>query len=67
MADTQDKPQHTTGETPLAPEIEEHPSGMRYVLTRIPTLVPPMRPAPNPFSALALLNRQQWLFFSVCV
>lgn len=37
----------------------------RYALTRLPTLVPPMNPAPNPLKALSLLNREQWLFFSV--
>jgi SHS family lactate transporter-like MFS transporter len=45
---------------------ETHPLGWgKYLLTRIPTLVPPMNPAPNPFKALTLLNRQQWLFFLV--
>ncbi|BAE55486.1 major facilitator superfamily domain-containing protein [Aspergillus flavus] len=43
----------------------EHMSIGRYLWTRLPTLVPPMNPAPNPFKALALLNRQQWLFFTV--
>jgi SHS family lactate transporter-like MFS transporter len=28
-------------------------------------LKPPMNPAPNPFKALTLLNKQQWLFFLV--
>jgi len=37
----------------------------RYIATRIPTLKPPMHKAPNPFKALALLNRQQWAFFFV--
>lgn len=37
----------------------------RYAITRLPSLVPPMNPAPNPFKALALLNTQQWLFFWV--
>lgn len=49
------------------PDFEEHMSIGRYIMTRIPTLVPPMRPAPNPFKALTLLNRQQWLFFAVCI
>lgn len=49
------------------PDVEEHMSVGRYILTRIPTLVPPMNPAPNPFKALTLLNRQQWLFFLVCI
>lgn len=47
------------------PDVEEHMSIGRYILTRIPTLVPPMNPAPNPFKALALLNFQQWMFFLV--
>ncbi|KAL4967623.1 sugar transporter family protein [Aspergillus stella-maris] len=38
---------------------------MQYLKTRVPTLKPPMRKAPNPVKALTLLNRQQWLFFSV--
>lgn len=38
---------------------------LHYSVTRIPTLIPPMNPAPNPFKALALLNKQQWLFFGV--
>ncbi|KAL2218556.1 sugar transporter family protein [Thermoascus aurantiacus ATCC 26904] len=37
----------------------------RYLITRVPTLVPPMNKAPNPFKTLTLLNRQQWLFFLV--
>ena len=38
----------------------------RYLLSRIPTLVPPMNKAPNPIKTLLLLNTQQWLFFAVC-
>ena len=38
---------------------------IEYSITRLPTLIPPMNPAPNPFKALALLNKQQWLFFGV--
>ena len=37
----------------------------RYLATRISTLKPPMRKAPNPFKTLALLNLQQWMFFLV--
>ena len=37
-----------------------------FLLSRIPTLVPPMNKAPNPIKMLSLLNKQQWLFFSVC-
>lgn len=44
---------------------EEHMSVGRYLATRITTLKPPMRPIPNPFKTLALLNTQQWLFFLV--
>ncbi|KKK26653.1 carboxylic acid transporter [Aspergillus rambellii] len=40
-------------------------SWRKYLVTRLPTLKPPMNEAPNPFKALALLNRQQWLFFAV--
>lgn len=65
MADIQEKPQQTNGEAISSPVIEEHMSARQYVMTRIPTLVPPMRPAPNPFKALAMLNTQQWLFFLV--
>lgn len=37
----------------------------RFVLTRIPTLMPPMNDVPNPIKTLGLLNTQQWLFFLV--
>ncbi|QKX59782.1 uncharacterized protein TRUGW13939_06924 [Talaromyces rugulosus] len=37
----------------------------RYLATRVTTLVPPMNKAPNPFKALMLLNKQQWLFFFI--
>ncbi|KAI9807432.1 MAG: hypothetical protein M1833_000177 [Piccolia ochrophora] len=37
----------------------------QYLATRIPSLKPPMDKVPNPFKTLALLNRQQWLFFLV--
>jgi len=43
----------------------EHMSVGRYTATRLPTLKPPLRPIPNPFKTLALLNLQQWLFFLV--
>jgi SHS family lactate transporter-like MFS transporter len=49
-----------------SPDVEEHMSIGRYIATRIPSLVPPMNPAPNPFKALMLLNRTQWLNFTVC-
>ena len=37
----------------------------RYAATRLTTLKPPMAKAPNPFTLLAMLNRQQWMFFLV--
>lgn len=40
---------------------------LRYAFTRVPTLIPPMNPAPSPFKALTLLSKQQWLFFGVCL
>lgn len=64
MADTHEKQEHA----PVVagdPDVEEDMSVGRYILTRLPTLVPPMNPAPNPFKALTLLNLQQWLFFLV--
>lgn len=52
------------------PTQEEPPLSMRrvasYLYTRIPTLMPPMNPAPNPIKAVLLLNTEQWLFFLVC-
>lgn len=36
-----------------------------YLKTRFTSLKPPMTPLPNPFSLLAMLNTQQWLFFGV--
>ncbi|KAF7121736.1 hypothetical protein CNMCM5793_009288 [Aspergillus hiratsukae] len=58
------KPQH---EAPVS-AVEEHGHRMsigQYLVTRVSTLKPPMNHAPNPFKALTLLNRQQWLFFLV--
>lgn len=51
-----------------AADEDEQPtmSPIKYMTTRLTTLVPPMNPAPNPFKALMLLNRKQWLFFGVC-
>lgn len=37
----------------------------RYAATRFTTLKPPMAKAPNPFTLLRMLNKQQWLFFLV--
>ncbi len=47
------------------PHSYEHMSVGRYLATRLPTLKPPMRRAPNPFKLLAMLNFQQWMFFLV--
>lgn len=60
MAD--EVPQHVAS----SPDVEEHMSIGRYIATRFTSLVPPMNPAPNPFKALTLLNRTQWLNFTVC-
>lgn len=49
---------------PNASGVQEMSPG-RYIATRFPTLKPPMKKAPNPFSALALLSRKDWLFFAV--
>lgn len=38
---------------------------MEYITSRISTLKPPMEKVENPFTLLAMLNTQQWLFFSV--
>jgi SHS family lactate transporter-like MFS transporter len=46
-------------------QTEESMGTREYLATRFSTLKPPMHRAPNPFKALALLNRQQWLFFLV--
>lgn len=64
MAESQnEKPQSET----TIPLQEEQRMGLgRYLLTRIPTLKPPMNRAPNPIKSLMLLNREQWLFFLVC-
>lgn len=64
MADTHEKHQHAPV-VAADPNVEEDMSIGRYILTRLPTLVPPMNPAPNPLKALTLLNLQQWLFFLV--
>ncbi|CRG89039.1 Carboxylic acid transporter protein homolog [Talaromyces islandicus] len=45
--------------------FEEKMTVGRYLATRVTTLVPPMNKAPNPFKALMLLNKQQWLFFFI--
>ena len=40
-------------------------SPSEYASTRVATLKPRMDKAPNPFTLLAMLNTQQWLFFFV--
>ena len=47
------------------PPPHENMSIGRYIATRLPTLKPPMRKAPNPFKLITLLNLQQWMFFLV--
>lgn len=48
-----------------APASYEGQSAGRYLATRISSLKPPLHKIPNPFKALGLLNKQQWLFFLV--
>jgi len=37
----------------------------QYIVTRVPTLMPPMTKVANPFKLLGFINRQQWLLFLV--
>jgi hypothetical protein len=46
-------------------ETDQHMSAGRYLATRLTTLKPPMEKVANPFTLLAMLNLQQWLFFLV--
>lgn len=46
-------------------EDPEEMSLGRYCATRVSSLKPAMRPIANPFTTLAMLNLQQWLFFLV--
>lgn len=46
-------------------EEREKMGAGRYIATRIPTLKPTRDRVQNPFKLMALLNTQQWLFFSV--
>ncbi|KAJ5495471.1 Carboxylic acid transporter protein [Penicillium diatomitis] len=62
MGETKDL---TTSHEQHSPDVEEHMSVGQYIATRISSLKPPMNPAPNPFKALTLLNKQQWMFFAV--
>lgn len=66
MAETQDEKPRTETTNTAPPQEEEWMGLGRYLLMRIPTLKPPMNPAPNPIKALMLLNGEQWLFFLVC-
>lgn len=59
------KPHHNEAPVSAADEGGPRMSIVRYLVTRISTLKPPMNPAPNPLKALTLLNKQQWLFFLV--
>jgi MFS transporter, SHS family, lactate transporter len=66
MADTKE----TGAQPPAQPDGSAHfeegnMSIGRYLATRVTTLIPPMNKAPNPFTALMMLNKQQWLFFLV--
>lgn len=65
MAEHDEK--HSPVEVPVLLQEQEGflTKSLRYAITRLPTLIPPMNPAPNPFKALLLLNLQQWLFFLV--
>ncbi|KAJ5094899.1 MFS general substrate transporter [Penicillium argentinense] len=36
-----------------------------YLASRFPTILPSFDPVPNPFKLVALVNRRQWMFFSV--
>ncbi len=71
MVESQDKALAGHLEAPTSQQPSARSFGLvgtcvQYLKDRVPTLKPPMRKAPNPFKALLLLNRQQWLFFSVC-
>jgi len=50
---------------PAAGETNENMTAGRYLATRISSLKPPMTKVKNPISLLRLLNKQQWLFFTV--
>lgn len=67
MADSQHR--ESQPEAGAGPEADRQQWSMtgfgNYILTRLPTLKPPMNPAPNPIKALMLLNTEQWLFFLV--
>lgn len=50
---------------PATGETDDNMTAGRYIATRISTLKPPMTKVANPISLLRMLNKQQWLFFSV--
>lgn len=63
MSDTENYKSEVQGDLPRGAPHEGMSPG-EYIATRIPTLKPPMAKVPNPFKALGLLNKQQWLFFA---
>ena len=50
---------------PATGETDDNMTAGRYIATRFSTLKPPMTKVANPISLLRMLNKQQWLFFSV--
>jgi len=46
------------------PQYQNMSAG-KYLATRFSSLKPPMVPLANPFTLLAMLSLQQWLFFLV--
>lgn len=60
-----EKHSHEDGHDPEGELSNRHMSVGKYAATRLSTLKPPMAKAPNPFTLLAMLNTQQWLFFLV--
>ncbi|KAI1613527.1 sugar transporter family protein [Exophiala viscosa] len=66
---TEDKPVTGTLHFENAVPVDYEPDGAmsigRYLSTRMSTLRPTMSLPPSPFKLLAMLNRQQWLYFGV--
>lgn len=58
-------PGHYENGLPATGGSPEKMDAGRYLATRITTLKPQMNKVANPFKLLAMLNTQQWLFFSV--
>jgi SHS family lactate transporter-like MFS transporter len=50
---------------PATGETDENMTAGRYIATRFSSLKPPMTQVANPISLLRMLNKQQWLFFTV--